>query len=839
MLSERIMARNFKGIRETDLDLRSIDCAVVVGHNGAGKSSLIVDARLWALFGESLWVKDLDKHIKNGTELGEVIYEWETSGKHYRVTRKRSVKSARGSSSLRLEESRNGVWEDRTGEGIGETQDKILKAFPIDMKTLCSSSIIGQGEVEAFCEAGPTERAIILSKILNQERYKDLEKMARKRASNAKSELNAIENRILENDVQIRAVEEAQVNLKEAKEELKRIDGKIKEQEKIRIQAEKDLVKAQEATKEYEGWKSECGKIELEIEKLKVEIVEDRPLIERYQKILENKDTVRAKVAEEKELKEKTTELNLLWAAEKSSMESIGERLLAEGRINELKGRISEHESLIARKEAIEKMIKEGEGLEAQLQKLKERRVLRDELIEKQQRTAMSLKDIEHEQASLKERFEQMEEQVRILDGIKCHPEEDPGYVNESCLFLKGAVKARKKIASVENDYKAIGMKYLDLDASMKSIEKELGEYDGIDEIIEETENKCNESRNAKGDIIKLEVALKEVKEIKKELETDGKCRAEFETRRAKVDEIRGQVELARETLDELHRFTKLDLEIDKAEAHLPVLENKYAKDLKRKGELTERETLIEGKIKDADGLFAEQVDIEKVINEADVNLLGLKELQAGKNQVIGNSEAVISQGKELVRKNKELNDSVGELKEAGIEWEILEEGFKQLPFLVYEKAVPEIEKVSNEILREISPFGLQVTVDTQKTAKTTKNISDEVSLGFVDDDGEKDYAMLSGGERVRAALAIRIAIGELAAKRAGEKVEELIIDEGWGPLDTEGIEAVKDCMRRLRDRFQKMFVISHIDKVKDLFGTRIVMDKRATEQVKVVSDFV
>ena len=55
-----------------------------------------------------------------------------------------------------------------------------------------------------------------------------------------------------------------------------------------------------------------------------------------------------------------------------------------------------------------------------------------------------------------------------------------------------------------------------------------------------------------------------------------------------------------------------------------------------------------------------------------------------------------------------------------------------------------------------------------------------------------------------------------------------LIIDEGFGTQDADGIEKLKEAINSVQDDFQKILVITHIDELKDAFPTRIDVVKTA-----------
>jgi DNA repair exonuclease SbcCD ATPase subunit len=160
--------------------------------------------------------------------------------------------------------------------------------------------------------------------------------------------------------------------------------------------------------------------------------------------------------------------------------------------------------------------------------------------------------------------------------------------------------------------------------------------------------------------------------------------------------------------------------------------------------------------------------------------------------------------------------------------YQILEDAFRQIPFILVSRGIGVVENIANEILSLISPDGLSVSIHTERMTKTTKKLKDEIHLVITDADGEKGYKFLSGGEKLRVALALRLAIGEVFAHRRGVRIESLLADEPFGALDNEGIEDMKQAMKELRKRFKFMGVITHIDKAIDVFPIRLVFEREA-----------
>ncbi len=84
-------------------------------------------------------------------------------------------------------------------------------------------------------------------------------------------------------------------------------------------------------------------------------------------------------------------------------------------------------------------------------------------------------------------------------------------------------------------------------------------------------------------------------------------------------------------------------------------------------------------------------------------------------------------------------------------------------------------------------------------------------------DDGEPK-AVISGGEEDVANLALRLAISQMIAERAGQPLSLLVLDEIFGSLDEDRRTAVVDLLRSLADRFPQVILITHIDSVRDGF---------------------
>jgi len=100
----------------------------------------------------------------------------------------------------------------------------------------------------------------------------------------------------------------------------------------------------------------------------------------------------------------------------------------------------------------------------------------------------------------------------------------------------------------------------------------------------------------------------------------------------------------------------------------------------------------------------------------------------------------------------------------------------------------------------------------------------DEDYLATIVDDGEPKQ-VISGGEEDVTNLALRLAISQMIAERAGQPFSLLILDEVFGSLDEERRNAVMDLLRGLADRFPQVILITHIESVRDSFDRIVRID--------------
>lgn len=147
---------------------------------------------------------------------------------------------------------------------------------------------------------------------------------------------------------------------------------------------------------------------------------------------------------------------------------------------------------------------------------------------------------------------------------------------------------------------------------------------------------------------------------------------------------------------------------------------------------------------------------------------------------------------------------------------------------LLIETALPEIEEHANDLLYRLSSGEMRIRFDTQRDRKSDGGAIETLDIKIADNSGERPYENYSGGEKFRVNFAIRLALSQVLARRAGARLRTLVIDEGFGSQDPEGRQRLVEAINTVQTEFACILVITHIDELRDKFPARIEVEKTA-----------
>jgi len=159
-----------------------------------------------------------------------------------------------------------------------------------------------------------------------------------------------------------------------------------------------------------------------------------------------------------------------------------------------------------------------------------------------------------------------------------------------------------------------------------------------------------------------------------------------------------------------------------------------------------------------------------------------------------------ISEVKDLEQQSKLFDYYLNALSKDGVSYELIE------------KSLPMIEGEVNNILGQIVEFGMQLEIDG-------KNINAYLVYG----DQRWSLEMCSGMERFISGLAIRVALINVCNL---PRPNFLVIDEGFGTLDSENLQSLFMLFTYLKTQFDFVMIVSHIDSMRDVVDNLVEIKK-------------
>ena len=196
----------------------------------------------------------------------------------------------------------------------------------------------------------------------------------------------------------------------------------------------------------------------------------------------------------------------------------------------------------------------------------------------------------------------------------------------------------------------------------------------------------------------------------------------------------------------------------------------------------------------------------------------------------LGIAQDAVERCKRMAREAAELGRKRDErLRERSLYEElVIAFGRNGIQALIIEDALPQIENDSNDLLARLTDnrMSLKLQLTDGRRIRGSDALSEEMSIDISDEMGTRAYETFSGGEAFRINFALRIALSRLLARRSGAPLPILFIDEGFGSQDAVGQERLIEAIQSIRDDFDKIVVITHVEGIKEAFDTRIQVQK-------------
>jgi len=286
------------------------------------------------------------------------------------------------------------------------------------------------------------------------------------------------------------------------------------------------------------------------------------------------------------------------------------------------------------------------------------------------------------------------------------------------------------------------------------------------------------------------EEIVQTIKDYEKELE-------EFDAVEADYESMKEVKEKLLEADRELHR---IQLKISETKSTITKKQNQL-KDVETKiKQYHESVDIIEKNAKideEIDELEQRQQEIADEVKLYETKLRGLH----------GRVQVAKTQKTKILEQISEMED----IEESIHAYEYYIDAVKRdgIPYELIGKIIPSIESEVNNILSQITDFTVALELDG-------KNVNGRICYS---DERQWPLEMSSGMERFISSLAIRVALTTVSNL---PKPNFLVIDEGLGVLSTDNLMSMHMLFAILKDQFDFIVIISHLEAVRDMVDSLI-----------------
>lgn len=848
-----ISVKNYRNYEEETFNFEDITFCTINGQNGAGKSSLFMDAIIDCLFeepregvikddtGKSPWLRNDEK-----ARSGSIMFTFRIGEKKYRVTRTRA-RSGKGT--LNIAQFVDGDWKDCSKERYNDTQQEIVNILGMDSFTFKSCALIMQDQYGLFLQAKPEERVEVLGTLLGLGVYQIMEKIASDMAK-----INGAKSRELKQEVTIHNATISEFGkpdeeLEECKKELVEQESRL--QEKISERDQKKLILANQQAAAERRTKALTAVTTLQAKKTATEQnrATQQAIADSSAAILAGKSEIEAKVAERKELLKRELELagqSALYTTKKQEAESLAKQAETEQKTiadlqRDVQIKRDKMNAMIldsANDGEVRQKAEEYNRKKTELESIQEKAVAYQKA--KTEYSAAVFHDSEvrknfdGEKQSADEQKKVLEKKVAILNESGCVDIE-----NAHCKFLQDAIEAKEKLATHEALYVDIAARReCELAKTGQMVDEKLAEMNAIDfdaAALTLLQSECAALLPYVSQLEVINQRESNIALIKADLEHLQSNISQAENRLAEVKLKGTQTETERdvyakafeEHVHVLSAITALDPWVEK-EKQIPVAEERNATALNRVLELSAELINIDAEIAEkqaeADKEILAMTGMEEllgIVTGLNAEVDSMNALVREKQMRIGALQQKAEQIAKLKKEIISLQEKQTEYAKETADYDTLKLAFSQsgVPHQIIRSIIPQLTATSNTILGQMTGGKMGVEFRLERLQKNGK---EKVSLDiFIEEYGKSvlPYLSKSGGEKVKSSLSVILALAEIKSSSAGIQLGMLFIDEPPF-LDGDGIQAYCDALETIQSRYSniKIMAITHDPTMKARF---------------------
>ena len=798
--------RNYRRFR--DVKVQFPDGIVgIIGSNGSGKTTLI-EGIAWALFGNTEEVvrtsRESIRRAGAGTsESCGAVLEFELGGAGYRIEREMGGKSLTMKASLRTGDT-------VLAEGDKPVKKAVEKLIGMDHKSFFTSVFARQKELNALQNVAAGERKKAVLRMLRIDGIDDVIAKVRDDRRTVENKIKGAEGMLLDEDGRDReaiikgrlpelqkALGEAETLLKAAEEAEAAASRAFEEARKQKEALRKDADAHDAAAKDLHAKRSAAAQLEQQAQRLDKRAQEARAKLSRLPELeaAERAWSEAASAAEKLEEERRKDD----------RAKHIAEDLRADGVASEgLKKELAGAEKAAA-----------GEDLEAQKKALEASR-----LESERARTDISDK-LGELRARMRERLAaeardraRLEEILRLGKEGKCPTCERR--LDEAYDLLAAKLRGDVDTAKAEAQEAA---------ARTEELQNQLRALDKRDEALKKKAARIEQESDRRR---RAEEAAKGLKRQLAQLEARAAAKSKELSALGEVSFSKEAYDLARSERDRLKPLHEEFLKLRATGEELARIESDQRDVGEKAAKLGLEAEALSRLTKELEPKKAEHEKVQKLVDEKMDIMNKAKDEARSRARKRDEAKGALQFADKELANIERAKKSIEEERLRKVELASLEEVMVSFKDDLIGRVRPTLGELTSHVLR-------------LTTGERYSRV--EIDEGYemqVDDEGAlHPVGRFSGGEADLANLALRLAISRIIAERTGANpINFLILDEIFGSLDPDRKRSVMTALAGLSAQFRQIFLITHIEDIKDLMGyvMRVQQAEDGTSTVTLAS---
>lgn len=798
MIIKSLRLQNYRRFKNLELELPE-NLVGIVGNNGSGKTT-IVEAIGWCLYGNRIKrtdKQDIRSQFCDSPDMCAVEMVFNCGENEYRISRQLKGKAAATEAAIYLN---SGAEPEAVQErGVNEYIENLLN---LDYRSFFISVFAKQRDLAALSALQPEERRKSIARLINIEAI-----------DRARNEIRAD-----------RSTKEARKS---------GIEISLKNEQDLKAQRKQLKLDLTAVVKSKKELKDQLTGVQNEFQSFKTEYEKLNALRDQFQQI-------QARIEK--------------WNERKSNFESQKSKHLlqidvikgAEKELKELKPQLADYKLVQKEKERLDRESNkyvELKGKQGELQRLTQRFTREQVNLTRLDEELKSLIGIDARVAEQDEKVTQLEQQRETLGQELSRIQAQKANVKDKGVEVKSKQSRISELgpespcpvctrplkdhyervqSEFEDELKTLRQQYLQFDQSEKDIQPKIEGVvaelknlkklrDGLLQAQEQFREREKQRKQNQENMAETDDSIKKLKgEITAlgKVDYEEKKHQEFKKNFKKLTELRDQ---SLKFEEQVKRLPDLQQEIEQIQTTLKDLENEIQAETERKKELGFDELkfqMLKQRVE------KKQNEVEKVKDEIHKAEQEIIKICKDKDHVSSELNSI----QKLQEEIKQINEDIVYLKALDFHFG----NFRQ--------------ELSGRIRPIIAGRASELLHLTTQGRYSIMELDEDYNIYLYDKTMRFPLARFSGGEQDLANLCLRIAISQVVAERSGRsQINFIVLDEIFGSQDEQRKELIITALQHLYSQFRQIFIITHVEGIKDALPVVISVTEKSAEESAAV----